>query len=129
MIDEYIKALKAGEKEYKAKLSAGEYPYLPALDDVCPDNDTMPQRSMGLIELPVDLIAGTKTRARQNSFAPDFMPLLDIDTEFASKWMRASTALSRLMSICTNSMCRRATSVCLSAGSLRCRLLWRKSSG
>ena len=86
MIDEYIKALKAGEKEYKAKLSAGEYPYLPALDDVCPDNDTMPQRSMGLIELPVDLIAGTKTRARQNSFAPDFMPLLDIDTEFASKW-------------------------------------------
>ena len=86
MIDEYIKALRAGEKEYKARLAAGEYPYLPALDDICQDNETMPQRSMGLLEIPVDLIAGTKTRARQNSFAPDFMPLLDIDTEFASKW-------------------------------------------
>ena len=39
MIDEYIKALKAGEKEYKARLAAGEYPYLPALDDICPDHD------------------------------------------------------------------------------------------
>ena len=86
MIDEYIKALKAGEKEYKSRLAAGEYPYLPALDDICPDHDTMPQRNIGLLEIPVDLIAGTKTRARQNSFAPDFMPLLDIDTEFAAKW-------------------------------------------
>ena len=31
MIDEYIKALKTGEKEYKSRLAAGEYPYLPAL--------------------------------------------------------------------------------------------------
>ena len=86
MIDEYIKALKAGEKEYKARLAAGEYPYLPALGDICPDHDTLSQRSLGLLEIPVDLIAGTKTRARQNSFAPDFMPLLDSDTEFAAKW-------------------------------------------
>ena len=86
MIDEYIKAMKAGEKEYKARLAAGEYPYLPALDDICPDCDVLPQRSIGLQEIPVDLIAGTKTRARQNSFAPGFMPLLDSDTEFAAKW-------------------------------------------
>ncbi len=59
MIDEYIKALRAGEKEYKARLSAGEYPYLPALDDICPDNDTLTHRDLGLIELPVDLIEGT----------------------------------------------------------------------
>ena len=86
MIDEYIKALKTGEKEYKSRLAAGEYPYLPALDDICPDHDTLTQRSIGMLEIPVDLIAGTKTRARQNSFAPDFMPLLDPDTEFAGKW-------------------------------------------
>ena len=86
MLDEYVKALKAGEKEYKARLAAGEYPYLPALDDICPDNDILTQRSVGLQEIPVDLIAGTKTRARQNSFAPGFMPLHDGDTEFASKW-------------------------------------------
>ena len=86
MIDEYIKAMKAGEKEYKARLAAGEYPYLPALDDICPDCDILTQRSLGLQEIPVELIAGTKTRARQNSFAPGFMPLLDTDTEFAAKW-------------------------------------------
>lgn len=86
MIDEYIKAQKAGEKEYKARLAAGEYPYLPALDDICPDNDTMNQRNLGLLEIPVDLIEGTKTRARQNSFAPGFMPLLEAGTEFAAKW-------------------------------------------
>ena len=86
MIDEYIKALRAGEKEYKARIASGEYPYLPALDDICPDSDVLPQRNIGLQEIPIDLIAGTKTRARQNSFAPGFMPLLDSDTEFAAKW-------------------------------------------
>ena len=86
MIDEYIKALRAGEKEYKARLAAGEYPYLPALDDLCPDHETLTQRKIGLMEIPVDLIAGTITRARQNAFAPDFMPLHDSDSEFAAKW-------------------------------------------
>ena len=86
MIDEYIRARKAGEKEYKARLSAGEYPYLPALDGILPGNDAMPRHSLGIIEIPVEQIAGTKTQARQNSFAPDFMPLLDPDTEFAAKW-------------------------------------------
>ena len=86
MIDEYLKARKAAEKEYKARLAKGEYPYLQALDDILPGNNTMAQQALGLIEIPVELIAGTKTRARQNSFAPDFMPLLGPDTEFASKW-------------------------------------------
>ena len=86
MTDEYMKALRAGEKEYREKVAAGEYPYLAALDDILPDCDSMPHRQMGLIEIPVELIAGTKTRARQNSFAPDFMPLLDPDSEFAAKW-------------------------------------------
>ena len=86
MIDEYIKALKAGEKEYKARLADGRYPYLTALDQICPDHETLTQRRVGLIEIPVDLIEGTKTCARQNSFAPGFMPLLEPDTEFAAKW-------------------------------------------
>jgi len=86
MTDEYLKAKKAGEKEYKAKQAAGEYPYLPALDDILADADTMQHRQLGMMEIPVELIAGTKTRGRQNSFAPDFMPLLEGGTEFAIKW-------------------------------------------
>ena len=86
MIDEYIKARKAGEKEYKERLAEGEYPCLPALDELLPDNGTMPGRRLGFIEIPVWQIAGTKTRARQNSFSPGFMPLLGPETEFAMKW-------------------------------------------
>lgn len=86
MIDEYLKAKKIAEKEYKAKVSAGEYPFLPALDDILPDSDTLPQKPLGIMDIPTGLIAGTKTRARQNSFSPGFMPLLEPDSEFASKW-------------------------------------------
>lgn len=86
MIDEYLKARKAGEREYKERLANGEYPFLQALDEILPENNTMAQQALGLMEIPVELIAGTKTRARQNSFAPDFMPLLAPDTEFAMKW-------------------------------------------
>ena len=86
MNDEYLKALKAGEKEYKARLAAGEYPYLPALDDIEPDADILSHQSLGIKEIPVEMIAGTKTRARQNSFAPGFMPLMDSKSEFAAKW-------------------------------------------
>lgn len=86
MTEEYIKAKKAGEKEYKARVARGEYPFLPALDDILPDNGVRSQKRIGLQEIPVELIAGTKTKARQNSFAPDFMPLMETDTEFASKW-------------------------------------------
>ena len=86
MTEEYNKALKAGEKEYKARAAAGEYPYLPALDDLVPDADILSHQSLGIKEIPVEMIAGTKTRARQDSFAPDFMPLMAPDTEFAAKW-------------------------------------------
>ena len=86
MSDDYMKARKAGEKEYKAKAAAGEYPFLPALDDILPDCATMAQKALGVMEIPVEMIAGTKTRARQNSFAPNFMPLLEPKSEFGRKW-------------------------------------------
>lgn len=86
MTDEYLKAKKAGEKESRARAAAGEYPFLPALDDIQPDCDILPHKALGIMEIPTDLIYGTKTRARQNSFAPGFMPLLEADSEFAGKW-------------------------------------------
>lgn len=86
MTDEYIKARKAGEREYKRKNASGEYPYLAALDDICPDSAVLTQKNLGVMEIPTGLIVGTKTRARQNSFAANFMPVLEADTEFANKW-------------------------------------------
>jgi DNA-binding transcriptional ArsR family regulator len=86
MTDDYLKARKAGEKTYKEKVAEGEYPFLPALDDILPDADTLTHKPLGLMEIPVGMIAGTKTMARQNAFAPDFMPLLEPDSEFGTKW-------------------------------------------
>ena len=36
--------------------------------------------------MPSESIVGTKTSGRHTAFAPNFMPLLDVDTEFATKW-------------------------------------------
>jgi len=86
MTDEYINALKQGKKAYKANITAGRSPYLPALDDIVPDAGMLVQKSLGLMEIPVDLITGTRTQARQTAFAPGFLPLLEEDSEFALKW-------------------------------------------
>ena len=87
MNDEYLKARKMGEKEYKARAAEGENPYLTALDDILPENTTMAGRHVGLMEIPVRQIAGTKTRGRQNSFSAGFMPLLEPESEFGTKWI------------------------------------------
>ena len=86
MFDEYISAQKLGKKTYKAKTAAGEPPYLPALDEMVPDADKFVRQPLGLMEIPVELIIGTKTRSRQTSFTPGFMPLLEENSEFAMKW-------------------------------------------
>ena len=38
------------------------------------------------MEIPLFLVVGTKTKGRQGAFAPDFMPAMEPDSEFASKW-------------------------------------------
>ena len=41
---------------------------------------------MGTMEIDIDLIAGTRTRGRQNTFATNFMPLPESGSEFSMKW-------------------------------------------
>ena len=47
---------------------------------------------MGVIEVPTEQVVGTKSAGRRSAFASDFMPLLDMDTEFAQKWMALCAA-------------------------------------
>lgn len=82
----YEKAWKQGRRVYRQLLSAGEYPYLPALDEILSYSAVIREEALGLVELPLELIAGTKTQGRRKSFAADFMPLLEPRTEFAYKW-------------------------------------------
>ncbi len=85
-VEEYKKALRSGQKSYHAKVMAGEYPYLPSLLNMLPAGEVLKESRLGLVHIPMDQIAGTYTSARQNAFAPNFMPLLEQETEFASKW-------------------------------------------
>ncbi len=85
---EYLKAKKLGDKFYRNAIGKGEYPYLPALDEILSENETFSQKSLGYIEIPLSMIRGTKTIGRQNSFAGNFMPILNEGTEFSIKWTK-----------------------------------------
>ena len=91
--EEYTNALKAGQKEYRARLQKGNYPYLPALDEILSYVKVEYEVSLGLCEVPLELIVGTRTRGRTNAFAANFMPLLPANSEFGGKWIRLCTSL------------------------------------
>lgn len=85
--EEYLKARKLATKEYQKVLSEGRYPYLPALEHMLPNWNTLPEEPVGTIEIPISFIIGTVTTGRQDAFARNFMPLLAPDTEFGNKWI------------------------------------------
>lgn len=87
MIDDYLKAKHMGERAYRRAVQAGEYPYLPALDEILPYQDIVAENPLGLKEVPLDMIVGTKTAGRQSAFALNFMPLMKDKSEFAMKWI------------------------------------------
>ncbi len=92
MIKDYEEAYKRGKKCYQKMVSAGEDPYLPALEEVIADVDIVSEVNLGLKNIPANLIVGTAYAGRTNSFASNFMPLLDEDSEFAKKWSTLSQA-------------------------------------
>ena len=85
--EQYEKALKRGRKTYREAVLRGHYPYPQVLDEILSENMAAGQVELGIHEIPANQIIGTKTHGRQNSFAADFMPLLEADSEFAAKWM------------------------------------------
>lgn len=91
--ENYSNALNAGRKEYRSRLLKGGYPYLPVLEEILSYTKVEYEVNLGVCEVPMELIVGTKTKGRTNSFAANFMPLLDASSEFASKWIRLYTTL------------------------------------
>ncbi len=89
--EDYLKAYKLGKKDYQTRMLRGEKPTLQVLDDIMPERGTYHEVPLGIVQIPVDQIVGTKNVARSNSFAGNFMPILLENTEFASKWARLST--------------------------------------
>lgn len=85
-ITDYSAALKKGKRNYQLALAKGAYPYLPALDDILSYTEVTASVNLGLMDIPLSKIVGTKTAGRTNAFSGNFMPLLSEKSEFATKW-------------------------------------------
>lgn len=83
---DYKMARELGQKEYRACVSSGRNPNLLVLDTILLFMETQGEENLGLVDIPLERIVGTKTAGRTNAFAANFMPLLDEGTEFAAKW-------------------------------------------
>lgn len=86
MRDDYLKAKRLGNKAVRKAESDGQYPYLHSLQGFLPDFRTLPKYPVGVMEIPLHMIAGTVNDDRQNAFACNFMPIFDVESEFAQKW-------------------------------------------
>ncbi len=91
-LGDYKTAVKLGKKEFHTRIFNGESPVLPVLDEILPVNMKLQEVSLGLQNIPLDLVVGTKTGGRSNAFAANFMPILDDSSEFAAKWVELSNA-------------------------------------
>ncbi len=85
--EEYLKALKLGQKEARECQARGK-PVNPAvlqqiLGELAADSSVR----IGLVEVPANRIVGTKTAGRISAFSPTFLPLLGRETEFSAKWI------------------------------------------
>jgi len=88
----YQRALKAGQKASKAYLSRQEDPWLLALESQIPPGGIAGEEDLGLQSIPMELIVGTRNTARRDCFSPDFLPLLEENSEFAAKWAALAEA-------------------------------------
>ncbi len=85
-IDEYGKARKMAEKAIHMAVVSGQYPYIHALDEYLTKNSGMSSKQIGTIDIPLEMVVGTKNEGRRSMFACNFMPAAEPDTEFALKW-------------------------------------------
>lgn len=85
-IEEYKKAQKLGQRNFRACIAKGKYPYLQVLDEILENTEIQSTEALGLVNIPLTSIVGTKTEGRKTAFASNFMPLLNEGTEFSTKW-------------------------------------------
>lgn len=82
----YDKAKRQGLRTVNRYKANGWNPALAYLDATLSRQQIMSEVNLGLQEIQVKKIKGTRTQARSTSFSPDFMPILEQHTEFATKW-------------------------------------------
>ncbi len=91
-IEQYQQALKQGHKELKERIAAGLSGYPSVLDEILPGLAGDIYQDVGLVEIPSERIVGIKSAGRITAFTASFLPILDVDSEFATKWMNLCDA-------------------------------------
>ena len=86
-LEDYNKAYRMGTREYQHRMMKGQLPTLQVLDEILPPKGFYSEVPLGLVQIPVNQIVGTKTGGRSNAFAANFMPILKVGTEFSQKWV------------------------------------------
>ncbi len=86
MVQKYPDAVRLGKRACRWAELSGKSPYLPALDSFLSSANIAGEFPLGTMDIPVSMIAGNKTESRNNSFALNWMPIMDQHTEFAMKW-------------------------------------------
>lgn len=85
--EKYRAAVKLGKKAIQNNTAKKQPRTLPVLDEIIKDTEILGEVPLGLIDIPTELIVGTKTEGRAAAFAPNFMPTLEEGSEFSSKWV------------------------------------------
>ena len=87
-MDRYGKARREGLRAYNAAVQEHGNPYLPVLEELVPELGKLNRRSLGILNVPLERVAGSVSRGRSYAFARNFMPILEGGSEFAGKWER-----------------------------------------
>ena len=90
--EEYLKARRLALKEIKELNMQGRNTEPAVLDDILGENVTASVQEIGIVNIPVERIVGTKTAGRIGAFSSGFLPILGVETEFAQKWMHLCMA-------------------------------------
>lgn len=81
----YQSALRMGQKEQRICSIQGIEKTLAVMPESL-ENGELTRESLSVIEIPLELIAGTCTEGRSKAFSPSFYPVMPEGTEFSSKW-------------------------------------------
>ena len=89
---QYEAALRAGQKYYNDALRRSLYPYPLVLDEILDERTIAGRVDLGIVNIPSELVIGTKSAGRVAALAGNFMPILPENTEFGAKWIALCSA-------------------------------------
>ena len=85
--DQYLIAMRKGQKEVRELTLAGKDPNPPVLDKLPGMDSSLSVQELGYMDIPADRVIGTKTAGRMSAFSPSFLPTLSARSEFGMKWI------------------------------------------